>query len=328
MPVTDQDWTRDPFVLHRSDGRLYGRGTCDMKGFLAAAVVMARYFAATPMSRPVHFAVTYDEEVGCLGARNLIPDLETRGVRPAMTLVGEPTEMRVIEGHKGCCEYTTRFIGHEGHGSAPDLGVNAVEYAVRYVAHLLQLRADLVDRTPDGSRFEPPWTTINIGQISGGVAHNVIATTAEIAWDMRPVQSSDQTFVQEALARYVNDVLLPDMRHVWPEAAITMETIGEVVGLEPMSENAARDLVMRLVGANGADVVAFGTEAGLFRRLGSDVVVCGPGSITQAHKADEFVSVDQMRACLTMLERLPRSPVLTEGTPPAAPALGPGRPTA
>jgi acetylornithine deacetylase len=304
VPVTDQDWSSDPFQMREADGRLYGRGTCDMKGFIAASVVMAEHYAALPLKRPVHFAFTYDEETGCLGAQALIPELNRLGIKPDIAIIGEPTEMRVIEGHKGCCEYTTRFEGLEGHGSSPDLGVNAAEYAVRYVTRLMALREDLRARVPEGSRFDPPYTTINIGRIQGGHAHNVIVGKAEVDWEFRPVQTRDLRFVKETMETFVEQELLPQMRAVYPQADISTETLGEVVGLEPMSENAARDLVAGLVGANGADVVPFGTEAGLFQQMGMDVVVCGPGSIAQAHKPDEFVSLDQLGACLGMLERL------------------------
>ncbi|MBW4962639.1 acetylornithine deacetylase [Sulfitobacter sp. CW3] len=304
VPVTDQDWSSDPFQMREAEGRLYGRGTCDMKGFIAASVVMAEHYATLPLKRPVHFAFTYDEETGCLGAQALIPELNRLGIKPDIAIIGEPTEMRVIEGHKGCCEYTTRFEGLEGHGSSPDLGVNAAEYAVRYVTRLMALREDLRARVPDGSRFDPPYTTINIGRIQGGHAHNVIVGKAEVDWEFRPVQTHDLRFVKETMEAFVEQDLLPQMRAVYPLADISTETLGEVVGLEPMSENAARDLVAGLVGANGADVVPFGTEAGLFQQMGMDVVVCGPGSIAQAHKPDEFVSLDQLGACLGMLERL------------------------
>ncbi|NBT32872.1 MAG: acetylornithine deacetylase, partial [Rhodobacteraceae bacterium] len=177
VPVADQDWSSDPFRMEERDGRLYGRGTCDMKGFIAAALAKAPAFAAS--KRPIHFAFTHDEETGCLGGQALVQALQQRGVRPATAIIGEPTSMRIIEGHKGCYEYTTHFTGLEGHGSNPALGVNAVEYAVRYVNRLLSLREDLIARCPADSRFEPPWTTINTGALIGGVAHNVIPGKAQ-----------------------------------------------------------------------------------------------------------------------------------------------------
>lgn len=304
VPVAEQDWTNDPFEMVERDGKLYGRGTCDMKGFIAAAVAMAPVLASKVGEKPLHFAFTHDEEVGCLGAQALADTLAAKPFRPAVAIIGEPTLMKVIEGHKGCCEYTTRFEGMAGHGSAPDRGVNAVEYAVRYVARLLELREQLKARCPPGSRFDPPWTTINTGSLIGGVAHNVIAAHAAVQWEMRPVQNSDAGFVREAMRAYVNETLLPEMRRVFPEASIVTEVIGEVAGLEPASENAARDIVAELTGANRADLVPFGTEAGIFQELGMDVVVCGPGSIEQAHKPDEFIEISQLEQCLDMLERL------------------------
>ncbi|UWP92014.1 acetylornithine deacetylase [Aliiroseovarius crassostreae] len=304
VPVTDQDWSSDPFVMDTRDGKWFGRGACDMKGFIAAAVAMAPRYATLDLQRPVHFAFTYDEEVGCFGARALADTLRERGIKPAVAIIGEPTSMRIIEGHKGCYEYTTHFTGLEGHGSGPDRGVNAVEYAVRYVSKLLELKADLQVRAPESSRFEPPWTTINTGALVGGVAHNVIPGKARVEWEMRPVQQSDADFVKGELHQFCTHTLIPAMKAVHPDAGIETEVIGEVDGLEPMAENEARDLVMELTGANGADVVPFGTEAGIFQGLGMSVVVCGPGSIDQAHKPDEYVSADQMEQCLDMLTRL------------------------
>ncbi len=304
VPVVDQDWTCDPFALTERDGLLYGRGACDMKGFIAAAVAMAPRFAEAVRDRPLHFAFTHDEEVGCLGAQALAATLRARGVRPSVAIVGEPTSMRIIEGHKGCYEYTTHFTGLEGHGSAPELGVNAVEYAVRYVARLIELKEALRQRAPSGGRFDPPWTTINTGALVGGHAHNVIPGKARIDWEMRPVQAGDADFVKDDLRRFCAQTLIPEMRAISPEAGIVTETIGEVDGLEPADENEAKRIVMELTGANGAELVPFGTEAGIFQALGMSAVICGPGSIEQAHKPDEYVSLDQLSQCLAMLDRL------------------------
>ncbi len=304
VPVTDQIWTNDPFDMIRRDGKLYGRGTCDMKGFIAAVTVLAPVFAAQVRNRPLHFAFTYDEEIGCLGAQALADSIRAKGIRPAMAIIGEPTSMRIIEGHKGCCEYTTRFEGLAGHSSAPDRGVNAVEFAVRYVARLLDLRDELQARAPQTSRFDPPWTTINTGSLHGGIAHNVIADHAAVEWEMRPVQAADAAFVREEMRAHVYNTLLPAMQAVWPDARIHTEVMGEVDGLEPTADNEARRIVAQLTGTGEADLVAFGTEAGIFQSIGMDVVVCGPGSIEQAHKPDEFLAIDQLSKCVLMLERL------------------------
>ena len=304
VPVQDQVWASDPFSMTQKDTRLYGRGSCDMKGFVAAATVMAQHYAAKVKDRPIHFAYTYDEETGCFGAQKLVKSLEQLGVAPSLAIVGEPTLMQVIDGHKGCYEYTTYFTGLAGHGSAPDLGVNAVEYAAQFVNKIIALKAELRARVPQGSNFTPPWTTLSTGSLIGGVAHNVIPDRATVEWDMRPVHPSDAAFVHDALNKLCQDILLPAMRDVDPNATITTEVLAEVEGLLPTVENEARDLVMELTGANGTDLVAFGTEAGLFQQAGMSVASCGPGSIEQAHKADEYLDIDQLALCLGMLERL------------------------
>lgn len=313
VPVADQDWSSDPFKMREADGKLFGRGTADMKGFIAASLAMAPLYAERDLKRPVHFTFTHDEEVGCIGAQALMKELEKLAYRPSICVIGEPTEMQIIEGHKGCCEYTVNFTGLEGHGSLPHLGVNAVEYAVRYVSRLMELREKLKERAPEASRFDPPFTTLQIGRLSGGVAHNVIPGQATLDWEMRPVQKTDGDFVKQEIAAYVNEVLLPSMRAVSPKADIVTEIVGEVDGLEPVDDNEALRIISELTGANGADLVAFGTEAGLFQGLGISTVVCGPGSIEQAHKPDEFVSLDQLSQALTMLERL--GPKLEMATP-------------
>lgn len=304
VPVTDQEWTTDPFSLTERDGKLFGRGTCDMKGFIAATMAMAPVFAKAQLNRPLHFAFTYDEEVGCVGAGHLASSLVQMDFQPSVAIIGEPTRMRVIEGHKGCNEYTTRFQGLEGHGSDPDAGVNAVEYAVRYVARLLALKEQLRDRAPSNSAFVPPWTTVNVGVLTGGAARNVIAPKAHVDWEMRPVQAADADFVKSNMDAYCNEVLLPAMQAIYPEASIETEVVGEVCGLTPALENEARAIVYELTGRSDAGLVPFGTEAGIYQNLGMDVVVCGPGSIEQAHKADEYITPAQLSQCIAMLERL------------------------
>ena len=300
------EWTSDPFAMEERAGLLYGRGTADMKGFIAAVLAVAPDLAGARLARPVHIALTYDEEVGCIGARSLVEELAREGIRPRLAIIGEPTSMRIVEGHKGCCEYTTEFHGLEGHGSAPARGVNAVSAAVRYAARLMELGGELEARAPGWSRFEPPHTTLNLGRIEGGSAHNVIAGEARLDWEMRPVQLADGEFVKAEIDRFASEVLLPEMRAVHAEAAIRRLTVGEVAGLEPAAANEARDIVAELTGANGADLVAFGTEAGLFQAMGMDCIVCGPGSIDQAHKPDEYLAADQLAACLEMLEGVGR----------------------
>lgn len=301
VPADAGEWTSEPFAMREAGGRLFGRGTCDMKGFIAAALAMAPRYAAADLKRPVHFAFTFDEEVGCLGARHLLEHLRSAEFRPSAVIVGEPTEMRIIEGHKGCCEYTTEFIGLEGHGSNPGAGVNAVEFAVRYVSRLLEIADRLKAEPETGSRFEPPWTTLQVGRILGGSARNVIAGRCAVEWEVRPVRASDLEQVKSEIEAYCDEVLLPAMRGISPTSAIETTVIGEVAGLRPVPINEARDIVARLTGADRFDVVSFGTEAGLFQSLGMSAVICGPGSIEQAHKPDEYVAISQLQACVDML---------------------------
>lgn len=304
VPVEGQDWSSDPFTLTEREGRLYGRGTCDMKGFIAAVLAMAPDYATQVRNRPLHIALTYDEETGCFGAQHLARVLQDHQITPGIAIVGEPTSMKIIEGHKGCYEYCTRFRGLEGHGSLPDLGVNAVEMAVRYVSRLLQIKDQLRDMAPADSPFDPPWTSVNVGQMQGGVARNVIASEAQVDWEMRPVCEADADYVKTSLHDYAEQELLPMMRAVHPGASIQTEVVAEVGPLVPATPNEARAIVAALTGRNDAGQVAFGTEAGIYQALGTDVVVCGPGSIEQAHKADEYLSLDQLAACLSMLEGL------------------------
>lgn len=304
VPVVDQPWSTDPFTMEERERRLYGRGTCDMKGFVAACVTMAPEFAGRNLAVPIHFAFTFDEEIGCFGAQALTASLRARGLRPAMAIIGEPSMMQVVDGHKGCYEYTTWVSGLEGHGSSPDLGVNAVEYAARFALALVELRALLKARAPADCPFDPPHTTINPGVLAGGLVHNVIPGKARLEWEMRPVQAGDAEFVHAELARRVAQDWLPAMRAVYPAADIVTETVAEVLGLARARENPARDLVMDLTGANGAGLVPFGTEAGLFQDMGIPSVICGPGSIAQAHKPDEYLEIDQLEACLKFLDRL------------------------
>ncbi len=304
VPVEGQDWASDPFTASERDGRIYGRGACDMKGFLACCLAMAPEFAARATDRPFHMAFTYDEETGCLGAGVLMEALAASGRRPAVCIVGEPTMMRVIEGHKGCHEFTTRFTGLEGHTSDPDRGVNAIDYAVRLVGEIHRIAEQLKARAPHNSPFSPPWSTIQAGRIDGGIARNVIAGECRVEWDLRPVNDADTDFALQRM-HACEAALRSEMQSRFADADIRTETIGAVAGLDPMTHSEARDLAVRLTGNADTGVVSFGTEAGLYQRAGISTIVCGPGSIEQAHKPDEFVALDQLQACLAMLARLP-----------------------
>jgi len=300
VPVS-KSWSTDPFKATIKGNKLYGRGACDMKGFIACALAYAPIYSKANLDRDIHFSFTFDEETACQGAPLLIKELNKRGINDGICIVGEPTNMKIIDAHKGCYEYTTYFEGLAGHSSAPDKGVNAVEFASKYINKLLEIREILKTRTPKDSVFSPPYTTLQIGGISGGIARNVIADQCTVDWEMRPVIPEDGEFVNQNIETYVKDILLPEMRKVYPKADIRKEIIGEIIGFTKEEKSEAVNLVCNLTGDNSRDVVSFGTEAGLFQELGISTVVCGPGSIEQAHKIDEYVSFDQLKLCLKML---------------------------
>ena len=301
VPASAKEWSSNPFVATEKNNKVYGRGSCDMKGFIACALAVAPYFASQNLKKPIHFSFTYDEETACQGAPIMIRELKKRNINCSICIVGEPTSMKAIQAHKGCYEYSTHFTGLAGHGSAPDKGVSAVEYAVRFINKLMELREELKKRVPKNSVFTPPYSTLQIGRIKGGLARNVIADQCVVDWELRPVVPEDGKFVNESMETYVKDVLLPEMKKVYPKANIEKEIIGEIIGFTKEEKSDAVNLVCNLTGDNSRDVVSFGTEAGLFQEIGISTVVCGPGSIEQAHKIDEHVSFDQLKLCLKML---------------------------
>ena len=301
VPVS-RNWKTDPFKATLKDNKIFGRGACDMKGFIACTLAYAPIFSKTNLDRDIHFSFTFDEETACQGAPLLIDELKRKGMNSGICIVGEPTSMKIIDAHKGCYEYTTYFKGLAGHGSAPDKGINAVEYAVKYISKLIELREILKTKVPKNSIFDPPYTTIQIGGISGGIARNVIADRCQVDWEMRPVIKKDGEFVNNEMDKYVSTKLLPEMTKVFPKSLIKKEIIGEIIGFNRMEKSEACEFISSLTGDNSREVVSFGTEAGLFQEIGISTVVCGPGSIEQAHKIDEFVTLDQIKKCLVLLE--------------------------
>ena len=301
VPVS-KDWNTDPFVATIKGEKVFGRGACDMKGFIACTLAYAPIFSKTNLDRDIHFSLTFDEETACQGAPLLINELKKKSMDSGICIVGEPTSMKIIDAHKGCYEYTTYFKGLAGHGSAPDKGINAVEYAVKYISKLIELREILKTKVPKNSTFDPPYTTIQIGGISGGIARNVIADKCQVDWEMRPVIKVDGEFVNNEMDKYVNTKLLPEMTKVFPKSLIKKEIIGEIIGFNRLEKSEACEFISSLTGDNSREVVSFGTEAGLFQEIGISTVVCGPGSIEQAHKTDEFVTLDQIKKCLVLLE--------------------------
>ena len=301
VPVS-KGWSSDPFTATIKGDKLYGRGSCDMKGFIACALAYAPIYSKSDLDRDIHFSFTFDEETACQGAPILIEELKKRGIKNGICIIGEPTNMKIIDAHKGCYEYTTYFKGLAGHSSAPHKGVSAVEYASRYVNKLIELREKLKERTPKDSIFDPPHSTLSIGGIFGGIAHNVIADKCHVNWETRPVVKEDAVFLNQELDKYANEVLLPEMKKVFPNASIEKDIIGEIVGFDREEKSDACELISNLTGDNSRQVVSFGTEAGLFQEIGISTVVCGPGSIEQAHKIDEFIVLDELKKCLNLLD--------------------------
>jgi len=300
VPVS-KGWSTDPFVAEIKNDKLYGRGSCDMKGFLACSLAFADIFSKSNLSRDIHFSLTFDEETACVGAPLLIKELKKRKITNGICIVGEPTKMKIIDSHKACYEYTTFFEGLAGHSSKPDEGVNAAEYASRYVNKLMSLRNNLKNREPDNSIFTPPYSTLSIGGIFGGIAHNVIADKCHVNWETRPVNKQDGIFLNNEIDNYANE-LLTEMKKKYPNASIRKKIIGEIIGFDRIKDSKACEFVSSITGDNKREVVSFGTEAGLFQEIGISTVVCGPGSIEQAHTIDEFIELNEIKKCLSFLK--------------------------
>ena len=308
VPVS-KGWSSDPFIATVKGDKLYGRGSCDMKGFISCALVYALIFSKSNLDRDIHFSFTFDEETACQGAPILIEELKKRDIKDGICIIGEPTNMKIIDAHKGCYEYTTYFKGLAGHSSAPHKGVSAVEYASRYVNKLIELREKLKERAPKDSIFDPPHSTLSIGGVFGGIAHNVIADKCHVNWETRPVVKEDGVFLNQEIDKYANEVLLPDMKKIFPDASIEKDIIGEIVGFDREDKSDACELISSLTGDNSRQVVSFGTEAGLFQEIGISTVVCGPGSIEQAHKIDEFIVLDELKKCLNLLDGIKKNSI-------------------
>lgn len=303
VPVEGQDWSSDPFTVVRRDGKLYGRGTSDMKGFIAVALALAPDFAARPLAMPVHFAFSYDEEVGCVGVRRLIDDLKHLSVPPRLCIVGEPTEMKPVIGHKGKKSVRCRVEGHECHSALNHQGVNAVEIAADLVSRLRGLQRRIRETGPFDHGYQPPYTTIHTGTIRGGTALNIVPKTCDFEFEIRNLPDHDPEGLMAEMRGWAQD-LVPEMLEVSPEAGIMLDEHNSTAGLNLSPDHEAVALVCALTGNNDTSKVAFTTEAGLFQHAGIPAVVCGPGSILQAHKPDEFIAVDQVAQCEAMLGRL------------------------
>lgn len=305
VPVDGQDWSSDPFVLTIRGDKIYGRGSCDMKGFIACALAAAPDFAAADLVRPVHFAFSYDEEVGCLGAPSLIEAISRDLPKPAAVLVGEPTNMQVVSAHKGMNAYRVRVLGKEAHSSQPHRGASAVMAAGLLMAELDAIAQDLRANADPKSAFEPPYGTLTIGKVNGGTAINIIALECTFVWDLRLTPSDDCAAIEARFETRVREVER-QMRQTAAEASIVVERLSNVPPLMADPTSAAEQIARLLTGDNQSRVVSYTTEAGQFAAAGFPAVVCGPGSIDQAHKPDEYVSIEQLDLCQQTLRKLPQ----------------------
>lgn len=305
VPVDGQDWTSDPFTVVERDGRLYGRGTCDMKGYDALAIwalVEARHRGVT---RPLQLALSYDEEVGCTGAPPMIAAMQ--GVLPQAqaAIIGEPSRMKCVNGHKGGAGYRVQVKGYEVHSSLLPEGVSAIMEAARLIQWINDRNAETAaaPRGPVAALFHPPFTTLHSGMIKGGTAHNITAGNCDFVMEFRVVPGDNKA---DWIARWEAEVarLEAAMKAVRPEAAIHIDRFFELPPLTPEENGPAEALVRRLTGDNGTHVVSYGTEASQFQEAGYSAVVCGPGDIAQAHQADEYLEVSEFRAGQAFMERL------------------------
>jgi acetylornithine deacetylase len=304
VPVDGQAWTVDPFQLIEKDGRLYGRGTADMKGFLACVLAAVPSFAKRKLKLPVHLAFSYDEEVGCLGVRPMLAQIEQRAHKPALCLIGEPTELKPVLGHKGKLAMRCMIKGAPCHSAYAPYGVNAIQYAARMINRLEEIGERLAEPEHHDARFDPPYSTVQTGVIKGGRALNIVPAECEFDFEVRALPGFDANRVADDLQTYAAHQLLPKMRAVKSDTDIRFQALSAYPGLATSPDSEAAALLAMLCGSTEFGTVAFGTEGGLFDQAGIPTVVCGPGSMDQGHKPDEFVSIAQLHACDAMLARL------------------------
>ncbi|WP_434651786.1 acetylornithine deacetylase [Pseudomonas sp. R3-56] len=304
VPVDGQAWTVDPFCLSEMDGKLFGRGTADMKGYLASVLAAVPTFLSSPLRRPLHLAFSYDEEVGCLGVRSLLEVLPQRIPQPALCLIGEPTELQPVLGHKGKLAMRCHVRGAPCHSAYAPYGVNAIEQAARLIGRLGEIGAELAEPSRHDGRFDPAYSTVQVGVIQGGTALNIVPADCRFDFEVRALPDFAPQGVVEKLQDYAEQALLPRMRAVSADTAIRFEHLSAYPGLATAPDSEAARLIARLCGSEAFGTVAFGTEGGLFDQAGIPTVVCGPGSMDQGHKPDEYVSVEQMAACDRLMDRL------------------------
>ncbi|AZR86229.1 acetylornithine deacetylase [Bordetella pertussis] len=304
VPVDGQPWTTDPFCLTEKDGRLHGRGTADMKGFIAAVLAAVPALVERPLRIPVHLAFSYDEELGCLGVGSMLAEIEKRAPLPSMCLIGEPTLLRPVLGHKGKAAMRCQVKGHACHSAYAPSGVNAIEYAARLIGKLNEIGERLARPQHHDGRFDPPFSTVQTGTIAGGRALNIVPAECEFDFEVRALPGFDPGLVQRELRTYADRELLPRMQAVNPETGIEMRPLSAYPGLATEAHSEAARLLAQWCGSDDFGTAAYGSEGGLFSRSGIPTVICGPGSMDQGHKPDEFVSLQQLAQCDAMLARL------------------------
>lgn len=308
VPTEGQPWTGDPFTLIERDGRLYGRGSADMKGFIAVALSLVPELKRRKLKRPLHFCLSYDEELGCFGAPSMIARLGRDLPRPELVVIGEPTSMQVANAHKGIRIQTTEITGRAGHSSRPERGLNAIVMMGRFIAILDRLAAELREAGERGAipglGFDPPYTSINLGKIAGGTALNIIARECRLEWEFRPLPGVDAEAILARLEAMIEAELRPHLAAHAPDAKITTLPNCVVSAFRPEPNGAAEALALSLTGHNRAVTVSFGSEGGQYQDAGLSTIMCGPGSIDQAHLPDEFVSLEQLASCERFLRRL------------------------
>lgn len=303
VPVDGQTWTSDPFTLRAADGRYYGRGTADMKGFIAAVLAATPNFKRRKLKTPIHYAFSYDEEIGCVGVRPMIAELGRDLPKPRMVIVGEPTSMQVIDAHKGPVRWHVEVKGRAAHSSMAPLGVNAITYAARLVAELERIETDL-KRTVRNARFDPPYPTLQVTKVAGGTASNIVPVSCSFGFEVRALPERDPADIERRLRHFADTECLPEMRAVAPEADITITRTNSVPPFGADRDSDVVALALKLTGQNETHTVSFATEAGLFQDAGAPAVICGPGNIAQAHTADEWIAESEIAKCMDFLARL------------------------
>ncbi|MCK5920882.1 MAG: acetylornithine deacetylase [Methylococcales bacterium] len=308
VPTDGQNWSSDPFTTVQRDGKLFGRGSCDMKGFIAVCLAMVDHFKAADLPIPIHLAFSYDEEIGCLGVRDLLDDLAKRPVLPLACIVGEPTDMQIITAHKGISARRCQITGCAGHSSLPEQGVNAIYQAAKLIGKLNQIEAKIKRDGPFDARFTPPYTSVHVGTIQGGTAINIIPEHCEFDFEFRNLPQQEPDYHFKELKQYADEELLPTMREVSADTDIQWRLMASFPGLDTSETADITQWSKKVLQANTTSgAVSYGTEAGLIAEIGIPAIVCGPGSIEQAHRPDEYVEIAQLAQCIDFMQNMTTS---------------------